>query len=299
MGEPHRPVDGPRSESGAAALRESREAALARLYDLDLAEDPGDLDLYLALAARSGGPIMELAVGTGRVAVPLALAGHEVTGIDRDPAMLERARRAWAAARTRGKAAVGGTGADSEGGSGHGRLELVEADILEPRLPERGGFRLVILALNSLLLFPERGLQARVVQTMANLLVPGGLAVIDAWQPEPADLVRLDGRLTLEWLRQDRETGEEITKTIAGRYDGSSRSLSLTTIFEGSRAGSGPGPATASGRWIREDRMRLADGDDLVAFAEAAGLAVEQLAGDYGLGPFDGSSERAILVARR
>ena len=55
-------------------------AALARLYDLDLLDDPGDLDLYLALAARADGPILELAAGTGRLAVPLALAGHTVYG---------------------------------------------------------------------------------------------------------------------------------------------------------------------------------------------------------------------------
>jgi hypothetical protein len=51
---------------------ETAADALARLYDLDLAEDPGDLDLFLALAARTGGPILELAVGTGRLALPLA-----------------------------------------------------------------------------------------------------------------------------------------------------------------------------------------------------------------------------------
>jgi len=62
--------------------------ALARLYDLDLAEDPGDLDLYVALAARTGGPILELAAGTGRLTIPLAQAGYEVTAVDVDPAML-------------------------------------------------------------------------------------------------------------------------------------------------------------------------------------------------------------------
>ena len=45
--------------------REAPAAALARLYDLDLADDPGDLDLYLALAARAGGPVLELMVGSG------------------------------------------------------------------------------------------------------------------------------------------------------------------------------------------------------------------------------------------
>jgi hypothetical protein len=74
-------------------------AALARLYDLDLVDDPGDLDLYLALADRADGPILELAVGTGRLAIPLAEAGHLVTGVDLDPAMLDRARQ-----RARGNA---------------------------------------------------------------------------------------------------------------------------------------------------------------------------------------------------
>src|SRR6187399_3378698 len=88
-------------------------AALARLYDLDLQDDPGDLDLYLALADRADGAILELAAGTGRLAVPLAVAGHPVTAVDLDPAMLERAR-------TRRDAA----------GLGDDRLRLVEADLL-------------------------------------------------------------------------------------------------------------------------------------------------------------------------
>ena len=72
--------------------------ALARLYDVDLVEDPGDLDLYLALAARAEGPVLELAAGTGRLAVPLAEAGHDVTAVDLDPAMLARLRRRTRAA---------------------------------------------------------------------------------------------------------------------------------------------------------------------------------------------------------
>ncbi len=67
-------------------------AALARLYDLDLQDDPGDLDLYLALGDRADGRILELAAGSGRLAVPLALAGHPVTAVDIDRAMLDRGR---------------------------------------------------------------------------------------------------------------------------------------------------------------------------------------------------------------
>ena len=49
-------------------------------------------DLLLALAARAGGPVLELAVGSGRLTVPLAADGDDVTGVDLDPAMLARAR---------------------------------------------------------------------------------------------------------------------------------------------------------------------------------------------------------------
>ena len=73
---------------------ERRAAALARLYDLDLADDPGDLDLYRALATRTGGPILELMAGSGRLAVPLAAAGYEVVAVDLDAAMVARARTA-------------------------------------------------------------------------------------------------------------------------------------------------------------------------------------------------------------
>ena len=48
---------------GVSTADPTAAAALARLYDLDLDDDPGDLDLYLALAARAGGPILELAAG--------------------------------------------------------------------------------------------------------------------------------------------------------------------------------------------------------------------------------------------
>ncbi len=85
-----------------SAMTDARADALARFYDLDLVDDPGDLDLYLALAERAGGRILEIGVGTGRLAVPLATAGWSVVGVDRDPAMLARARVRATAAGARG-----------------------------------------------------------------------------------------------------------------------------------------------------------------------------------------------------
>jgi SAM-dependent methyltransferase len=251
--------------------------ALARLYDLDLAQDPGDLDLYLALAARTGGPILELAVGSGRLAVPLAGEGYDVTGVDIDGAMLERARAA----------------ADSAGVAAARRLTLVEGDARTIRLPDAGTFRLAFVPLNSLFLMGTRTDQAAVVATLAAHLAPGGLAVVDCWLPDADDLARYDGRLVLEWVREDPETGRTVTKTGSAAWDAAANAVRLTTIFDEGMPGEAPV------RWVRVDRMRLVAPDDLAAMAEAAGLVVEVLAGDDDLGPLDAGSERVILLARR
>ena len=245
------------------------------MYDLDLSDDPGDLDLYLALAARADGPILELAVGSGRLAVPLAEAGYTVTGVDLDPAMLDRAR-----ARAEGSPA--GT-AD--------RLTLLEADLVDLRLDDAGTFGLVNLALNSLLVLPTRAAQRAAVATIARHLAPGGLGVVDIWIPDAEDLARFDGRIILEWPRLDPETGAIVTKAGSAQHDASAAVVTMTTIFEESGQGE---PAR---RWIRGDRLRLVSSEELRGFAEDAGLSVELLAGDYGLGPMGPGSERAILIA--
>jgi SAM-dependent methyltransferase len=250
-------------------------AALARLYDLDLTDDPGDLDLYLALADRADGPILELAAGTGRLAIPLAEAGHAVTAVDLDPAMLARARRR----------ATGIAGGD--------RLELVEADLVGLRLPTAGRYGLAFIALNSIMVLPSRDAQRAALRTLSDHLAPGGLAVVDVWQPDATDLARFDGQVILDWPRLDPETGSIVTKVASALHDAATATVSMTTIFEESGQG---GPIR---RWVRQDRLRLVSAGELRDFAIAAGLIVERIAGDYGLGELGPGSERAILVAAR
>jgi ubiquinone/menaquinone biosynthesis C-methylase UbiE len=71
----------------------------APIYDAWSADMTDDVDFYVALAAEADGPVVELAVGTGRVAIPVAKrTGKQVIGIDSSPAMLEAARERAAAA---------------------------------------------------------------------------------------------------------------------------------------------------------------------------------------------------------
>jgi SAM-dependent methyltransferase len=252
-------------------------SALARLYDVDMLEDPGDLDFYLALAGRTGGPILELGAGTGRVAVPLAQAGYEVTAVDSDPAMLARIERRF----------------DVDSGVAGGRVQSVEADIVGLELPGERRFRLALLALNSILLLPSREAQRAAFVAMARHIVPGGVGVVDAWLPSADELARYDGRLGLEYVRTDPETGLTVTKTTSALYEPTHDVVELTAFYEEGESGS---PAR---RWIREDRLLLVRPADLSEMAEAAGLVVETMAGSYDLRPLVNHDERAILVARR
>jgi SAM-dependent methyltransferase len=256
---------------------DSEADALARLYDVDLVEDPGDVELYLALANRTGGPVVELAAGSGRISIPLAAAGFDVAAVDIDPAMLARAR----------------TAREHPGPATADRLELVESDLLELPAARAGRYQLAILALNSLLLMGTRDRQRRALASLAEILAPGGVAVVDVWQPRADDLTRFDGRLMLEYQRPDPETGLLVTKTAAAWLDTATSTVVLTTIYDEAPAGGMPR------RWTRTDRLRLITADELAGFAAEAGLIVEVVAGDYDLSPAGPGAERSVLVAVR
>ena len=255
---------------------ETEPEALARLYDVDVSEDPGDVDLYRALAARTGGPLLELAVGSGRLANVLAGEGYAVTGVDRDPAMLARARTAARNAGLAKEAPV-----------------LLEADVTALSLPAAGSFRLAFVALNSFLLLASRAAQRETLRVMARHLAPGGLAVVDVWQPDAEDLARFDGRVILEYAARPTGDGRVVTKWGSALHDPSRQLVTLTTVYDEGRSGEPPA------RWTRTDRLRLLSADELGGFAEDAGLEVELLAGGYDLDQTGATADRAILVAVR
>ena len=255
---------------------ETPAEALARLYDLDLQDDPGDLDMWTALAAEAGGPILELMAGSGRIAVPLAEEGHEVTAVDLDPAMLDRARRR----------------AEAAGAAIAARVDLVMGDVaaMDPGIGRP--FRLAFIGLNSILLLPSRAAQRAAWGALAAHLEPGGLAVVDTWLPDAHDLARYDGRLHLEYHRPDPETGRWVTKTAAAQHDAATQTVALTTIYEEGD------PGEPASRWVRRDVVRLVTVEELRAMADAAGLAVELVAGGYDLEAIGPHDDRAVVIAR-
>jgi ubiquinone/menaquinone biosynthesis C-methylase UbiE len=235
--------------------------------------------MYLALAAASDGPILEIACGTGRISNRLAAAGHDVTGVDIDPGMLDRARRAWSEAPTQARE--------------HGSLTLLDADATSLALNRR--FDLVILGFNSLLVIGNGDVsgQQRVLRRMARHLTRDGRAVIDTWLPTPDDLALYDGRLIHEWTRHDPETGELVSKTTSATYEEESRKATIDTFFDAWHEGESPR------RTSRRDIAHFPSRDELPAMIDSAGLAPQIIAGDYDMSPLEEDSERVIIVAAK
>jgi SAM-dependent methyltransferase len=191
--------------------------AIAELYDPWSTTVVEDVGFYLEEARRSGGPVLELGVGTGRIAVPIAAEGIRVLGVDSSRRMLEICAR---------RAALAGVDVD-----------LRVGDFREPPVTEH--VPLVICPFRSLL-HMHTDEDRRLVLTNANeLLLPGGRFVFDVFTPGADDIAQTHDR----WL--EREPG------IFERADWDSRARTLTLSVRGES-----GATTFTLAWLSPDEWR-------------------------------------------
>jgi SAM-dependent methyltransferase len=131
-------------------------------HDVECGGYTADIGLWLELARAAGGPVLDVGAGTGRIAIPLARAGHDVTALDVDPELLaELGRRA------------GGL-----------PIETVVADAADFTLGRR--FALVAVPMQTLQLLPDAAARAGFFASAAAALLPGGLvaaAIAETLEP--------------------------------------------------------------------------------------------------------------------
>lgn len=183
---------------------------IASFYDPWSRSVTEDIGFYVDLAVESGGPVVELAVGTGRIAVPIARAGIHVIGVDSSPGMLAVARSA----------------AEAEGVS---RLvDFRVGDLREP--PVTGGVPLVLCPFRSLLHMETEEEKLRALRAARELLGDEGRFAFDVFAPSREDIEETDGR----WLEREpgifeRADWDEISRTLSlsVRSDGVETSFGL------------------------------------------------------------------------
>jgi SAM-dependent methyltransferase len=177
--------------------------AIAGIYDPWSASVTEDIDFYVDQACAAEGVVVELAVGTGRIAVPIAKAGVHVVGVDQSLEMLAVAR-AYAEAE-----GVGGA------------VDLRVGDLRRPPVDER--VRLVICPFRSLLHLASEEEKLRALEAAHGLLAPGGRFVFDVFAPSPEDIAETHG----VWLEREQGILERAD------WDEPSRTLLLSVKGEG------------------------------------------------------------------
>ena len=175
--------------------------AIAELYDPWSRSVTEDIPFYVAEARKSGGPVVELGVGTGRIAVPTAAAGVPVIGVDSSSGMLEVCRRAAEAAGVTDL------------------LELRLGDLSAPPVSER--VRLVTCPFRSYLHLQDDESRLTALAAARELLVPGGRLIFDVFAPRRDDIEETHAR----WI--EREPG------IFERADWDEEARTLTLSVRG------------------------------------------------------------------
>lgn len=200
-----------------AQARLSAYDAIARLYDPWSASVVEDVSFYVDEALAAGGQLVELGVGTGRIAIPTALAGAHVIGVDSSREMLavcaERAAEAGIAAR----------------------LDLRIGDLRRPPVDLR--VPLVTCPFRAYLHLRDDAERLEALGAARELLRPGGRLVFDVFAPSREDVEETNGR----WI--EREPG------IDERADWDLEAQTLTLSVRGPH-----GASTMTLWWLEPER---------------------------------------------
>jgi SAM-dependent methyltransferase len=230
--------------------------AMADVYDEWYAE-LGDATTTVATLTRlaASGPVLELGVGTGRLAIPLAEAGLAVSGVDVSPAMLARLR-----------AKPGGE-----------RVVATVGDMAREEDLPAGPFAVVVVAFNTFFSLTTAEAQARCFVAVAARLAPGGTFVLEGFVPDD-ELIETGSRVEVRSLSAHR-----VVLTVS-RHDAAAQ-RSEGQFVELTEEG---------GVRLRPWSLRYAPPDELDAMADAAGLVLAERWSSWDGAPFTTDSTHHV-----
>lgn len=245
---------------------------IAALYDLEHDDFDDDIPLMRNIASIVGDPIVEFGCGSGRILMPLANDGFDVTGVDASREMLTRLED------------------QARGSSATGKITAVRGDMSE-RVPlPDDTFGVGIFSLNGLMHLARQEDQLAALTEAARVLDPRGQLVIDLFNPTPEYLTHLGTGAHFEgaWKtpggddveKWSHRTLHPATQTIDTRiwYD--------TVLTDGS-----------VNRVRTAFTLRYLHAAELALLLERAGFVEWQFYGTYELDPFDDTSDRLIVLA--
>ena len=231
-----------------------------------------DVAFYVEEAAEVPGPVVELGVGKGRVAIEVARAGQDVIGVDASDAMLTDGAR---------RAAREGVADRIRWVSGDMRAWVADPPV-----------SLVMIPFRSFLHLTSTEDQLAALASIHRSLAPGGALILNIFVPDPTFMARNDGvrRLQTEFVD---ERGRRCEVWAISAYGGADQSLSVRAIME-----------VYDGQRVAdvvdtELSLRMVYRYEMEHLLVRSGFAVAALYGWFDRRPFGPGSEEMIWVARK
>ena len=253
---------------------------IARFYDAENAQMTDDLSLYVELAEDTGGPVLDVGCGTGRVMLHLAQElvdeSVRVVGVDNSEAMLARGWRklsALAQRRPELKALI----------------TFVQGDALNIDLDER--FKLIIVPYNGFMHFKTQPDQLAALRHFHSLLADDGLLIMDLPNAGEAFASVDDGALVLERMFTEPESGHLVMQQSMSTLDRVAQQLNVTWIYDEIMDDS------AVHRTLAPLVLRYVFPGEMGLLLAATGFETLTTYGDYFQEPFIEGSERMIVLA--
>lgn len=235
----------------------------AAFYDEEFAERKFEIPFYQRLAERCKGPILEVACGTGRLTIPLAVAGHQIKGLDVSEQMLQMARQK----------------AQREGVD----IEWFRQDCRAMELGRQ--FHLIFSATNSMQHLLDTASVEAFLRSAADHIQPGGLLLIDVMNPDVRRLARGPEDRYLQKTFKDT-AGDHIEVEAASRYKADDQILHFDLTYR-------------RGHEVIKEKsvnMRCFFPQELMSLCNHNGWHVSKRCGDYDDSPFTAASPKQLLL---
>lgn len=246
----------------------------ADVYDSIYAYVREDIPFYVQEASRSGGPILELGCGTGRVTLPIAQSGVDIIGLDNSEGMLARARDKATLLE-----------------EGDGSIDLRMGDMREFSLGRT--FPLVIIPFRGFLALISVEDQVRCLTGIREHLEPDGRLIFNIFVPDPQMLVEDEDAVFHLRDVTDPDTGRTSVVWQQTRVDTFNQVLSVRLIVDEIDQEGAVGK-----RFYRDYQIRYAHRIEILHLLERCGFEVVDLYGDFDYSPFDEDSGEMVWVAK-
>lgn len=230
-----------------------------------------DIPFYVEEACRAGGPVLELACGTGRLAIPIAQSGVETVGLDLTPSMLAHARA---------KAEAAGV-----------KIEFVEGDCRSFALERK--FALIFMAFNSMQHLHEYESLAALFRNVRTHLAEGGRFVFDVFNPKIAILARAAGERHLEREYQDPDGKGTMAFENTMVYDDAAQVSHIQCYF----VRLGPSGERIDVR-VEQLHLRSFFPQELDLLVRSQGFEIVEKFGNFERKPFGSGRPKQVVVCK-